>query len=156
MLTTYIESFIASRQELEPIFILHAKEISEHVKRGYNLAPDWKKYQRLEEAGELIFISLRNQGELIGYMTAFIAPALHYKGCLQVAQDLIYVIPSYRGNQNGQYGGDMLILKMKQEARKRGAKLVTAGYKIKRAKHMRNLLERNEFEDFENHMVCWL
>lgn len=156
MLTTYIESFIAHREELEPIFIIHAREISEHIKQGISLEPDWKKYKRLEEAGELIFVSLRKEGELVGYMTAFIGPALHYRGCIQVAQDLIFVIPSYRGNQDGQYGGDMLIKKMKAEAKKRGAKLINCGYKIKRAKHMRKLLLDNSFEDFETHMVCWL
>lgn len=156
MLTTHLETFLENLDYLKPHFEKHYQEVSQHFKHAIPLDPDYKKYAKLEAAGELLFITLRHKGKLVGYYNGLIGPALHYKSCLQLALDLFYVELPYRGNFNGQNGADLLILKVKQEAKRRGVKLITAGGKIARAKHMRKLLERNNFEDFEFHMAYWL
>ena len=156
MLTTHIETFLGNLDYLKPHFEKHYQEVSRHYYHSIPLDPDYNKYSKLETSGELLFIALRHEGNIVGYFNGLIAPALHYKTCLQLALDLFYVELKYRGNFNGQNGGDLLILKVKEEAKRRGVKLITIGGKVNRSKHMRRLLERNGFEDFEFHMAHWL
>lgn len=155
-LTTHIESFCASRQELEPLFAEHYKEISVHAKHGIPLNMDWKKYWHKEQRGELLFIALRRKGKMVGYFNGFISTALHYQGILQLGLDLIYVHPASRGKINGQNGGILLRDALIAEARRRGVSLVTAGAKIFKLKHMEKLLKDGGFEPFEIHYALWL
>lgn len=153
---THIERFCENELELLPLFEQHYKEISVHRKHSILLDPDWDKYRQKEQCGELIFIALRRRGKLVGYFSGFISSALHYKGILQLGLDLIYVEPSSRGQIDGQNGGVMLRDAAIAEARRRGVKLFTAGYKVFRSRHMKKLLEDGGFEPFEVHYALWL
>lgn len=155
-LTTHIESFYANRWELEPLFDEHYKEISAHRKHDIKLAPDWEKYARLEKCGELVFIALRRQGKLVGYYTGFISTAIHYKDTLQLGLDLFYVHPQSRGKINGQNGGVLLRDAMVCEAKRRGVRVITAGAKTFKLKHMEKLFKDGGFEPFEIHYALWL
>lgn len=156
MLSTHIECFMANKLELTYLFEEHYEEISVHQKHGIPLDPDWLKYSAKEQSGELLFIALRNRGRLVGYFSGFLATALHYKGILQLGLDLIYVHPSSRGEINGQNGGAMLRDAAISEAKRRGVRLFTAGFKDFRSKHMRKLLLDGGFEPFETHYALWI
>lgn len=154
MFTTHIEKFCDTICELKPLFELHSKEISQHIKHGIPLDPDYVTYFRVEQAGELIFVALRSKGQLVGYFTGFIKRALHYN-CLSLHQDLFYVSPQYRGKHSGISGGVLLLNRVKQEAERRGVRVWTMGVKEARGKHMRKLLTDAAFEPFETHYAYW-
>jgi hypothetical protein len=59
------------------------------------LDPQWEIYFAREQAGELSFIVLRDQGKMVGYVILFIAPGLHYKTCLTAIMDIWNVLPEY-------------------------------------------------------------
>lgn len=153
--STHIESFCRNEIELAPLFDKHYSEVSVHRKRAIKLNPDWAKYQKLEQAGELLFVALRHKGKLVGYFSGFIGSDLHYQ-MLRLQLDLIFVHPNWRGNHDGQNGARMLMERVKSEAARRGVKLFTAGYKSFRSKHMKKLLEDGGFEPFEVHYALWI
>src|SRR5690606_33901293 len=119
MLTTTLEKFIDVYEEMKSLNLKHYHEISEHAKHGFDLKPDYQEYFKKELRGDLIYIALRSEGELIGYFIGFIGYNLHYTDCLQLMMDIIYVDPSYRGNE----GGKALIEHMKAECVRRGIKI---------------------------------
>lgn len=155
-LTTHIESFCKAELELLPLFEQHYKEISVHRKYSIQLDPDWQQYQKKEQCGELLFIALRRNGKLVGYFSGFIGTAAHYKGMMQLGLDLLYVEPSSRGQIDGQNGGVLLRDTAIAEARRRGVKLFTAGFKYFKGKHVKKLLEDGGFEPFEVYYALWL
>lgn len=150
------ESFVDCLGELEPIFDEHYKEISRHARKGIELAPDLERYAVLEANDELLFISFRFHGDLVGYINCIVGRPLHYK-VRQMMLDLIYVKKQYRGKLSliGQTAGDLLILKAKELGQKKGAVCFTAGAKAKALPHFKKLLERHDFEPFEYHFIHW-
>jgi len=100
MITFAVESFMECLPELKTIFPLHYKELAlnqEHVP----LSPQYEIYEARENAGELIFITGREKGELIGYFVGFIAPGFHYSTCLTCTMDIFYIHPDNRGSGSG-------------------------------------------------------
>lgn len=156
LITTHIERFMKAELELLPLFKKHYEEISIHRKHGIPLNPDWNAYALKEARNELVFVALRHHGKLVGYFTFFIGPSLHYKGILQAGMDLVYVEPASRGKINGQHGASMLRDAAIAEAKRRGVKLFTAGFKSNRSRHMRKLLADGGFEPFEEHYALWI
>ncbi len=59
------------------------------------LDPQWEVYFAKEQTGELLFVALRDRGQMVGYWLAFIAPGLHYKTCLTAQMDIWNVLPEY-------------------------------------------------------------
>lgn len=153
MFTTHIESFCKNFSQLEELFYIHYMEISDHRKRGILLSPDYAEYKRIENCGQLLFIALRREGKLVGYSNNFIKRALHYNA-LTVANDLFYVSPEARGYDS--LGGKMLISHVISESIRRGVRVITAGHKMARAKHMSKLLLDCNFEVFEMHYAYWI
>lgn len=94
------ESFMATLDELKPIFEIHYKELALN-KDKVPLSPQYEVYEQHEQNGELLFITAREDGELIGYFIGFIAPGLHYSTCLTCTMDIFYIHPSHRGNNFG-------------------------------------------------------
>lgn len=153
MLTAHIEPLM-TEENLAEIFKLlpaHYHEISEHYKHGIAMAPDLDKYMIKEANGEILYIALRDAGELVGYYIGFIQPALHYKDCLTLALDVIYVSPDSRG----QKGGILLLNAVKAEAVRRGVKVMTMGFKESHREHMERLLQAAGMQPFETHYSLW-
>lgn len=96
MITTHIESFTERLPELEPLLPLHYEELALD-KGSVPLDPDFDIYRAKEAQGGLLFVTLRKQGELVGYFIGFIAPGLHYRTCLTCQMDIFYVHPDHRG-----------------------------------------------------------
>jgi GNAT superfamily N-acetyltransferase len=152
MLSIAIEPFIKNIEEIKSLNIQHYEEISEHYKHGIDLEPQYDKYEVRENNGELLYLTLRDDGKLIGYYIGFIGAALHYKSCLQAQMDIIYVEPSSRGQRGGMMLGNAIIA----EHKRRGVQLMTMGFKEAHRIYMQKLLEQMGMRPFEVTYGLWL
>jgi GNAT superfamily N-acetyltransferase len=100
MITCHVESFIEMLPELQPLLPLHYEELALDQDK-VPLDPQYELYFERERNGQLIFVTLREAGVLIGYFIGFIAPGLHYKTCLTCHMDIFYVHPEKRGGRAG-------------------------------------------------------
>lgn len=81
--------------EAQPLIAAHHAEV-EMDRPGFIFAVDWGQYRRAEEAGVLHIITARQEGEMVGYVTAMIAPHRHSAGAIHAQGDLIYLKPRAR------------------------------------------------------------
>jgi len=152
MLTTHIEHLMSNLDEINTLTPTHYYEVSEHYKHGIPLNPDYDKYIIAENNGEILYITLRDAGKLVGYYIGLLRQALHYKDCLTLALDIIYVSPESRG----QKGGVLLLNAVIAEAKRRGVDVMTMGFKENHREHMERLLQAVGMERFETHYSLWL
>ena len=115
MLTVQLESFTERLEEFRPLFPLHWEELALN-KDKVPLDPQYDIYLQREARGELIFATLRELGQPVGYFIGFIAPGLHYKTCLTCTMDIFYIHPEKRGGR----GGIKLFKFVEQELKRRG------------------------------------
>jgi hypothetical protein len=64
--------------------------------RDFAIEPDMETYQQLEDNGVLVIVTLRDSGELKGYVVGFSYRALHHKKIIGGIGDSIYIEPDYR------------------------------------------------------------
>jgi len=124
MITSQIESFRERLDELKPLLPLHYEELALD-KDSVPLDPQYDLYFAREARGELLFVTLREEGALIGYFIGFIAPGMHYRTCLTLTMDIFYVHPEHRGKR----GGLTLFQAVKKEAIRRGVNRWFVGHK---------------------------
>lgn len=149
MLTAQVEPLRDCLSEIKGLLPAHYDELSEHKLRGIPLDPNFGLYLQRESHGELLLVTLRDDGALIGYVVSFVTPGLHYQSCLTSLSDIFFVYPDRRGAQ----GGALLFSEWERECRRRGVRLMMAGIKVKHAKHARALLEMIGF--FEAEIMFW-
>lgn len=125
MITCHVESFEERLAELQVLLPLHYRELALNQDK-VPLSPRYGDYIDRERAGGLIFVTLRDAGELVGYFIGFIAPGLHYSTCLTCTMDIFYVHPSKR---NGSAGVRMFRF-VETELRRRGVHRWFMGSKI--------------------------
>lgn len=152
MLTAHRESFREGLAELAPVLPRHYEELSLHKFHDHPLAPQFDVYFQREDAGQLMYITIRANGELAGYYIGFIAPGLHYKSCLTAHADIFYVVPEFRGGG----GGDVLFNAVEKEIRRRGCSLWQAGEKIHLSQYTSALFRRHGLEPAETIYHKWL
>lgn len=70
-------------------------------KQVVKLNPDWYKYQKLEQAGNLKVFTVRDSDVLIGYCIFFIDTHIHYKDLLVATNDVLYLTKAYRKGTTG-------------------------------------------------------
>ena len=100
MITFEIELFTDNLPELKTILPLHYEELALD-KDKVPLSPQYNIYEAREALGELLFVTARDRGELIGYFIGFINPGLHYSTCLTCIMDIFYIHPEHRGSNFG-------------------------------------------------------
>lgn len=150
MLTAQIEELDADTlDEAKPLLPSHYDELSEHKAAGIPLDPQFDLYLARSAAGQVIYVTLRERGALIGYLVSFVAPGMHYQGCLTCTTDIFYVTPDLRGL----HGGAMLFEAWKKECARRGVKLMQIGVKTRHAKYAGPLLEAAGFKATE--LMFW-
>lgn len=146
MLTAQIEDLdAAALEEVKPLLPTHYDELSEHKLAGIPLDPQFDLYLARAAAGQVLYVTLRDQGELIGYLVSFIAPGMHYRSCLTATADIFFVKPDRRGAE----GGVLLGRTWVRECRRRGIDLMQIGMKVRHAVHARRMLEACGFEETE-------
>jgi len=80
------------------------------------LDPQYDAYLERERRGEVIFVAMRELGELVGYFVGFIAPGMHYQTCLTFTMDIFYV----RADKRKGSAGVRLFRFVEAELRRRG------------------------------------
>ena len=127
MITAQVESFTERQGELMRLFPLHWEKLAQD-RDSVKLDPRYDVYARLEETGELMLVTLRDRGRLVGYWVAVIAPGLHYASCLTASMDIWNLLPDY---ENG-VAAMILMRAVEKEYRRRGVRRAFAGEKIQR------------------------
>lgn len=59
--------------------------------------PDIEAYLRMENQGIAELWTARHDGKLVGYAMYLVVPHFQYKGKVWAMQDVLYVLPQYRG-----------------------------------------------------------
>ncbi len=85
------------------------------------LDPDWPRYEAMEAAGSLLCLGAFVDGAMVGYSVSIVSPHLHYAGLVTAQNDVLFVSEPHRKSRIG-LG---LIRATEQEAKERGARLVS-------------------------------
>lgn len=88
------------KEELIPLLNLHYEEIAAYQDK-IKLAPDWDRYDQLDEADILKIATVRDDGELVGYYISMVLPNLHYSEDLYGTNDIVLIRPEYRSAKVG-------------------------------------------------------
>lgn len=125
MITTHLESFEERLDELKTLLPEHYKELALNQDQ-VPLDPQYGVYIERERRGELIFMVLRERGEMLGYFIGFIAPGLHYRTCLTCTMDIFYV----RKDKRTGTAGVRLFRSVEAELKHRGVQRWFMGSKV--------------------------
>lgn len=151
MITAQIERFMASLPELRPLLPIHYEELGLNRDK-VPLDPIFEIYGAREAVGELLYVTIREDGQLAGYFIGFVAPGLHFRTCLTLTMDIFYIVPDHRGNG----GGKLLFDAVRTEAIRRGVQRWFVGDKCHASFHAEKLFEAFGFEKVEHHWSLWL
>lgn len=149
MITIQQESFAATLDELKPLLPIHYEELALNQDR-VPLSPQFDIYLKREEMGELLFVTVREDAELIGYFIGFITPGLHYSTCLTCTMDIFYLHPEHRGG----FTGVKLFRAVEKELKRRGVQRWFVGSKCKADASA--LFEFLKFDRVEIYYSKWL
>lgn len=149
MITVMPESFEQMLPELMPLLPLHYAELALNQDK-VPLSPQYNIYIDRGRDGQLLFMVMREAGEMIGYFIGFISPGLHYSTCLTCQMDIFYIRPDRRGHKYGK----ALFEAVEQENRRRGVQRWFVGSKC----HLDAswLFEQLGFERVEVYYSKWL
>jgi len=95
MITAQVEQWSDCLNELQELFPTHWEELASN-KDKVPLEPDYDAYDRCERADQLLLVTLRDGGSLVGYFVGIIAPGLHYLSCLTCSMDMFWTHPRIR------------------------------------------------------------
>lgn len=149
MITAHVESFEQSLPYLKPLLPVHYQELALNQDK-VPLSPQFDKYIAAEHRGELLFVVLRNAGQMVGYFIGFISPALHYSTCLTCQMDIFYVHPDHRGNG----AGFQLFKFVEDQLKKRKVQRMFVGSKMH--KDASWLFEKLGYKPVETYYSTWL
>lgn len=142
MLKAQPELFRDCLPELVPLLPQHWEKLALN-KDVVPLQPAFDTYILRELIGELCFITLRDDGNLVGYWIAFIMVDIHYQTCLTAKMDIWNVIEGYdRG-----VAPLILLREVEREYKRRKVQRAVAAEKI--AKPYSRLLKLFGYEPVE-------
>jgi GNAT superfamily N-acetyltransferase len=107
-------------------------------------------YAAREAAGELMVITLRDKGRLVGYFVGIVAPGLHYSTCLTLTMDIFWTHPDIRGG----FAGVKLFRAVEKEAKRRGVQRMFYGSKLH--KDCGSLFRYLGLEPIETYYSKWI
>lgn len=94
------ESMAASRHEAAALMAAHWDEVA-HDKDVRKLDVDWEALEAIEAAGQLFLMTVRSNGTLVGYLSAFLRPHLHARGTISAYVDALFLSPEVRRGMAG-------------------------------------------------------
>lgn len=151
MMTAQVEPYGACLPELQAAYFEHWRELAlDQDQPAAALDPAWNVYAARDAAGELLLVTLRERGAMVGYFLGFITPGLHYRRCLTFHMDIYRVSPSVRGR----FGGKRLMRAVIAECRRRGVQRMFLGEKLHRPSG--RLFEAFGFEPVETYYSKWI
>lgn len=125
MITTAVERLEHILDEVKLLLPEHYEKLALD-KSGSPLDPMYEVYLEREQDGQISVVTLRDNGQLIGYWVAFICPGLHYRTVLTSTMDIWNVKPEYAHTT----APLRLIKAVEAEMRRRGVKRWFAGEKL--------------------------
>lgn len=149
MITTQVESLTQRLAEVKALFPLHWEELALN-KDKVPLDPQYDIYLERDRRGELVFVTMREDGVIVGYFVGFVAPGLHYKTCLTCTMDIFYVRPDKRDGR----AGIRLFRAVELELKRRGVQRWFAGSKCHA--DASTLFEYLKFERVEVYYSKWI
>jgi hypothetical protein len=158
MITCQVESLTERLEEMKPMFGPHWSELALN-QAEVPLDPQYDIYLAKDAIGEVLLVTAREAGKLIGYFVGFVAPGLHYRTCLTLQMDIFWIHPDYRVTDSlSAVEFDLLcddiIEKVKSEAKRRGVKRAFMGSKLH--KDISALFERHQGVEVERYWSFWL
>lgn len=149
MLTAQVEAFRPFLQEVKPLLRGHWEELALN-KDKVPLDPNYDQYLTYDDQGKMLVVTLRENGELVGYFIGIIGPGFHYKTCLTYTMDIFYVKPTSRGNG----GGQIMVEFLEKELKRRGVQRTFMGTKCH--KDAGWLFEKLNYQKVEIYYSKWL
>ncbi len=143
MLYAQVESYANCLPELKAIYPDHWRELA--VDQDIPLEPNYPGYAKLDEAGCVLLVTLRDGAKLAAYFIGFLFPEMHYVNCYACTGDIFYVLPAYR---NG-FAGVRLFRAVEKALRLRGVQRWHVTSKLH--KDSGALLRRMGFTAVETH-----
>lgn len=95
MITYQVEDIDSVREEMEPLTILHWAELAGDVE-DIALDFDWELYTNLQALGKIMFTTVRDDGDLVGYHCSLVSNHMHYKSTLHGIVDFFWIHPEFR------------------------------------------------------------
>jgi GNAT superfamily N-acetyltransferase len=148
MITAQVESLTERLEEMKPLFPMHWEELALNKDR-VPLDPMYEIYLERDARGQVLFVTLRELGELVGYFVGFVAPGLHYRTCLTLTMDIFYVRPDKRGRC-----GVKLFRAVEEEAKRRGVQRAFMGSKCHKDADW--LFARLGYTEVEHYHSKWI
>lgn len=149
MITYQLEPWAPFIAEVQPLLPKHWKELALNQDE-VPLDPQYEEYARRDQAGQVLVVTVREDGAIVGYFIGFIAPGLHYKTCLTCTMDIFWLHPDLRGNGLGQGLFDTI----EAELRRRGVNRFFAGCKLH--KDVGHFFEKRGYVPVERYYSLWL
>lgn len=149
MITAQVEPYSKCLPELMECYDLHWEELALN-KDKVPLDPQYDLYEARDEAGQLLLVTLRETGRLVGYFIGFIAPGFHYKTCLTLTMDIFWTHPDVRGG----FSGVKLFRLVEKEAKRRGVHRMFYGSKMH--KDASRLFQFLKMDPVEMYYTKWI
>jgi GNAT superfamily N-acetyltransferase len=100
MVTYQVERLGRFVGEIHDILAEHWEEIARD-KDVIKLNPDWGRYEALDAAGVMFCVTARDDGQVAGYVLAYVQPHLHYVDSLTCFTDIFFMRKGYRRGLTG-------------------------------------------------------
>lgn len=149
MITAQVEELTPQLDEMKVMFPAHWEELALN-KDKVPLDPQYDIYLARDAAGQVLFVTLRQDGEMVGYFVGFVAPGLHYKTCLTLTMDIFWTRHDIRGGT----AGLRLFRAVEKEAKRRGVDRLFYGSKL--MKDASRLFAAMRCEPVETYYTKWI
>lgn len=110
--------------DAQHLFPLHWKELALN-QEVIQLDPDHDLYNAIDKSGQLMILTAREDGKLLGYNVYFIRNHMHYKLTKVAMTDMYFVLPEARRGV-----GLKLFIEAEQRLKARGVKLAITSCKV--------------------------
>lgn len=121
-----VESFEKCKADFEPFVMQHWNELG-LSKEDVPIDFDWNRFFEQDRKGKLHTVTVRKDGQLVGYHISFLGSHPHYKSTMHAMVDLYFLEPSLRKGRTG-----MKLFKFaEQELKKLGVVKIYTGCKVK-------------------------
>lgn len=157
LITCQVEDWATFIREAQPLLTQQWEELAQHKDKA-PLDPDFSIYVEREKRDELLVVTARENGIMVGYFLGFIAPALHYKTVLTLTMDIFWLEPSVRAidsldRMEAEMLGKELFDTVVLEAKRRGVKRPYFGTKVHKDAHV--LFESLGLVEVERYYSGW-
>jgi len=125
MITAQEEAWSQAIVDMEPLLAEHYQELSLHTGL-FPLSVCFGIYNAMEARGELMVVTLRELGTLVGYFVGFVRPGMHYSTCLTLTMDVFFLSPEVRNKGAGAF---KLFRHVEKAAKARGVDYMLFGSK---------------------------